>query len=196
MKNLLKISLLSVALLSSVVAFSSNKINIKIASKAAKVLMLTIDEVTSGETINIRDYEGEILFSDTIKDSGIYFKTLSVYELPTGMYFIENITDEKISVTPIMVNEKEVKLMKAYEETYLAPEITLEGDTLKVLVSNDSNALVSISVYDNNGTLLNKAETYNNKLILGSYDVSELPYDSLIISVAKGDYSFVKELDI
>ena len=196
MKNLLKISLLCVALLSSVVAFSSSKMNIKIASKADKVLMLTIDEVTTGQTIHIRDYEGEILFSDSVKETGTYFKTLSFYELPTGMYFIENISDKKINVTPIMVNDEEVKLMKAYEETYLAPEITLEGDILKVLVSNDSNASVTISVYDYNGTLLNKAETYTSKLILGSYDVSELPYDNLIISVAKGDYSFVKEFDI
>ena len=196
MKNLLKISLLCVALLSSVVAFSSSKMNIKIASKADKVLSLTIDEVTIGATIHVRDYEGEILFSDSINKVGAYFKTLSFYELPKGMYFIENITDKKISVIPVMVNEKDVKLMKAYEETYLAPEITLEGDILKVLVSNNSNASVTISVYDYNGTLLNKAETFTDKLILGSYDVSDLPYDSLIISVAKGDYSFVKELDI
>ena len=64
MKKLIKIGLLSVALLASVVANASEKLNVKVASKTSKILSISLAEVTKGETIYIKDFNGEILFSE------------------------------------------------------------------------------------------------------------------------------------
>ena len=51
MKKLIKIGLLSVALLASVVANASEKLNVKVSSDNSKLLSITLEDVTKGETL-------------------------------------------------------------------------------------------------------------------------------------------------
>ena len=196
MKKLIRIGLLSAALLATVVANASNKLNVKVASKASKILSISLEEVTSGETILIKDINGEILFSEELEAAHKYNKVFSLSTLPAGLYFIEDNEEGKIQSTPILVTKDAVSLVEDAAKTYIAPDITINDNVMSVLINNDNHTDVSISVYNEAGTLLNKSNHNTNTIVLGSFDISKLTYKTLTVSVTEGDYNFTKEIEL
>ena len=196
MKKLIRIGLLSAALLATVVANASNKLNVKVASKASKILSISLAEVTSGETILIKDINGEILFSEELEAAHDYNKVFSLSTLPEGLYFIEDNEEGKIQSTPILVTKEDVSLVENAVKTYIAPDITINDNVMNVLINNDNHTDVSISVYNEAGTLLNKSNHNTNTIVLGSFDISKLTYKTLTVSVTEGDYNFTKEIEL
>ena len=196
MKKLIRIALLSVALLASVVANASEKLNVKVASKTSKILSISLAEVTKGETIYIKDFNGEILFSEELDATHEYNKVFSFSTLPEGLYYIEDNEEGKIQSTPILVSKEDVSLVENSAKTYIAPDITIKNDVMNVLINNDTHSDVSISIYNEAGTLLNKSNHNTNTIVLGSFDISKLTYKKLTVSVTEGDYNFTKEIEL
>ena len=196
MKKLIRIGLLSAALLATVVANASEKLNVKVASKASKILSISLAEVTKGETIYVKDFNGEILFSEVLKKTDVYNKVFSVSTLPEGLYFIESKEEGKIQSTPFLVSAVDVAIVESAIKTYVAPTITIKNNVMNVLINNDNHSDVSISVFNEVGTLLNKSNHNTNTIVVGSFDVSKLSYKKLIVSVTEGDYNFTKEIEL
>jgi len=196
MKKLIKLGLLSAALLATVAANASEKLSVKVASKASKMLSISLTEVAKDEIIYIKDFNGEILFSEKLEKSANYTKVFSFSTLPAGLYFVESNASDKIQSTPVVVDNKSVTLVDKSAKTYTAPVITLNENVMKVLVRNYNNAPVSISVYDQLGTLLSKSEDNTNTLVFGHYDTAKLASEVVIISVTEGDYNFIKEIKL
>jgi len=196
MRKVIKLGLLSAALLATVVVNASEKLSVKVASNSAKMLSISLTEVTSGEVIHIKDFKGEVLFSEKLKKSAAYTKVFSFSTLPQGLYFVESRDEEKVQVTPVVVSENSVALVEESVKTYLAPEITINGDIMKVLIRNYNNADVSIAVYDELGVLLKETKGNKNTLVFGHYDIKKLTSENITISVTEGDYNFTKEIKL
>ena len=193
MKKLIKKGLLSVALLAAVAVNASNKLNVEVASDNSKMLSISLEEVVSGETVYIEDYRGQVLYSENLEASKAYNKVFNLSSLPDGMYFIGSKEDEKIQVTPILVEESGVSLVTESTKTYLAPEVTIEEDVLRVMVRNYNNSEVLIEVFDELGTLLNTAELSSNTMVYGSYEISHRVSKTVTVSVTEGEENFTKE---
>jgi len=196
MKKLIKIGLLSVALLATVVVNASNKLSVKVASGNSKMLSISLTEVTLGETVYIEDFKGEVLFSENLLASDKYNKVFNLSSLPTGVYFIGSKEESKMQVTPIVINENNVALIKNSTKTYLAPEVTIEEGVLRVLIGNHNKEKVSIEVYDESGTLLDSTDSNTNALVYGSYEISDIESKTITISVSEGDCNFTKEFKL
>ena len=193
MNKLIKLTLLSFALLATVVINASEELTIKVGSK---MLSISLTEVANNETINIKDFSGRILFSKTLNESANYTQVFSFSTLPLGIYFVEAKGEEKIQVTPVLVDQDNVTLVDNAAVTYTAPEVTLKDGVINVLVRNQNKAAVSIVVYDEQGTLLSETENNTNELVFGHYNTSTLATKNIIISVTEGDYSFIKEIKL
>ena len=193
MKNLIKKGLLSLGLLASVAVNASNKLNVKVASDNSKILSISLMEVVAGEKVYIEDIKGEVLFSEDLQESKEYNKVFNLSSLPVGLYFIGTKEDKKIEVTPIVVSEDGVSLVENSTKTYLAPELTIEEDVLRITVRNYNKEEVSIAIYDESGTLLDSTESNTNTLVFGSYELSELGSKTITVSVTDGEYNFTKE---
>ena len=196
MKKLIKKGLLSVALLAAVAVNASNKLNVEVASDNSKMLSISLEEVVSGETIYIEDYRGQVLFSENLEAAKQYNKVFNLSSLPSGIYFIGSKEEGKLNVTPIVVTEDDVTLVKDSTKTYLAPELTIEEDVLRVMVRNYNKTSVSIEIYDEFGTLLDSTESNSNTLVYGSYDISEIESSVVTISVSEGGYNFIKQVKL
>ena len=196
MKKLIKIGLFSVALLAAVVVNASNKLSVKIASENSKLLSVSLTEVMSGESVYIEDVAGTVLFSENLIKADSYSKVFNLSSLPTGVYFIGSKENDKLRITPIVVNNDSVILVKNSTKTYLAPEVTFESDVLRVAIHNQNKEEVSIEVFDESGTLLDSTESNSNALVYGSYDISEIESKTVTISVTEGDYNFTKEFKL
>lgn len=195
MKNILKKGLLSVALIGSIAANASEKIKVKVA-ETSKMLAIELTNVKEGETISIKDLNGAALFSENLKEANEYTKVFSLSTLPEGLYFVESEESSKIVVTPVIISKDGVALVANATETYLAPEISIEGDVLKVMVRNYPKVPVSISIYSDSGSLLTIAEDNTNTLVFGSYKITDIKTEKLTVSVSEGDHSFIKEIKL
>ena len=133
------------------------------------------------------------MFSENLKAADNYTKVFNLSSLPVGIYFVGSKEDKKLQVTPIVVNEDSVTLVKNSTKTYLAPEVSVEEDVLRVMVRNYNKEEVSIEVYDEFGTLLNSTEASSNTLVYGSYEISHSVSKKVIVSVTEGEHNFIKE---
>lgn len=195
MKNALKLGLFSISFLATMVVNASEKLNVKVAA-TSKMLAIELTNVVDGETLVIKDLDGEVLFYERLGETNEYSKVFSFNTLPQGLYFVESKEISKVQITPVVINDKGVALVENSSKTYLAPEVSLDGEVLKVMVRNYEKVPVSIAIYDNSGALLSKTEGNNNTLVFGSYRTSSLETKKLILSVSEGDYSFVKEIEL
>ena len=107
--------------------------------------------------------------------------------LPEGLYYIEDNEEGKIQSRPILVSKEDVSLVENSAKTYIiTPDITIKNDVMNVLINNDTHSDVSISIYNEAGTLLNKSNHNTNTIVLGSFDISKLTYKKLTVSVTEG----------
>jgi len=196
MNKVIKLGLLSVALLATVVVNASEKLNVRVASSSSKMLSISLTEVDKGEVVYIKDFRGEVLFFEQLDEADNYTKIFSFSTLPDGLYFVESKTDKKVQSTPIIINKEGVALVGDSAKTFNAPEVTFNGDIMKVLIRNYSNAAVSIAIYDESGILINESDKNTNTLVFGHYDISKLNSESIVISVLEGEYNFVKEVKL
>ena len=195
MKNIIKKGLLGAALIGSIIANASEKIKVKVTG-TSKMLAIELVNVEQGETVSIKDLNGETLFSENLQEAKEYTKIFSLSTLPEGFYFIESEESSKIVVTPLIINENGVALVENATETYLAPEISIEANVLKVMVRNYPKVPVTISIYNESGSLLTIAEDNTNTLVFGSYTITDLKTEKLTVSVSEGDHSFIKEIKL
>ena len=193
MNKVIKLGLLSVALLTTIVTSAADKLTIKVGSK---MLSISLTEVANNETVHIKDFQGQILFSETLNEADAYTKMFSFSTLPEGIYFIESRSEEKIQVTPVLVKTNSVDLVDRAAKTFTAPKITLEEGVINVYVRNENKVAVSILVYDEQGTLLSETENNTNTLVLAHYNINNLNTKKVTISVSEGDYNFVEEIKL
>ena len=193
MNKLIKLGLLSVALLGTIAANAADKIKVEVRSK---VLSISLTDVSNDETIYIKNLQGQILFSESLEKVAVYSKAFSFSTLASGVYFIESRGSEKIQVTPVVLSEDNVTLLEKESKTFTAPEVTLEGGVINVMVRNSNKVPVSIVVTDEEGTLLSETENNTNTLVIGHYDTAALVTKNIIVSVTEGDYNFVKEVKL
>ena len=160
------------------------------------MLAIELTKVAQGETLAIKDLEGEVLFSEGLSKSDKFSKVFSLSRLPEGLYFIESKEFAKIVVTPVILNKDGVALVENAAKTYLAPKINLEEDILKVKIRNYSKAPVTIAIYDEHDLLLTKTESNTNALVFGSFNLEKIKTKTLTVSVTEGDYSFIEEIKL
>ena len=193
MKTITKLGLLGLTLFTTMIANASEKLNVKIASEASKILSISLSEVVSGETILIKDLKGEVLFSEKIEATEKYEKVFNFSTLPLGVYYIESKDDKKIETTPITVSSESISLIENSRKTYLAPEVAIEEGVLRISINNCNKEKVTIALYNELGILMDLTEPNTNTLVFGSYEISEIGSRIIRVSVTEGEHNFTKE---
>lgn len=191
MIKLAKAGLLSVALLTTVVAKASKIVTVE--SPGAKVVNITLADVAEGEVFSILDVEGSKLLTEELSQAETFVKTINFSPLKEGIYFLETKKEKEVNVTPIIIKEKSVSVASHLTKTYKAPKITLDGTVARILVKNFDNASVTITVYSAKGTEY-IYENAKDLLIYHAYDFGDLGKGDYTISVTQAGYNFSEEV--
>ena len=187
MNKLLKLGLLSVALLTAAVVQASSKIIVK-AAKTKKV-EISLGEVVSPETLTIKDIQEVVLFSKEIIKGDSFVKTFDFSKIPTGVYFIEVKETEKIEVTPLVITKEGALIVPNSTKSYLAPRVSLDGKEAKVFVQNFNKELVKLSVVNNAGIEL--YESQSEELVsYNAFNFEDVEEGTYKLYTSIGDYSF------
>jgi len=193
MKKLIKTGLLSVALVASLVANASKIVTT--ASSKSKVVYIGLTNISQGEVLSIKDADGVKLYSESLGKTKAFNKKFDFSSIPNGIYFIETKEAKEITVTPVIVSEDKVAIIKESSKRFRAPNITLNDNVARVLVRNFNEVPVSINIYDDAGNAL-KEDNTENLLIYNAYNFSDLPAGTYTISVTQGEYNFTETIKI
>ncbi len=187
MRNVIRKGLLSVALLTAVVAQATNKIAVK--NSADKKVEISMTSVDGGEQLSIVDTKDEVLFRENLTKGNWLHKTFDFSGAPEGIYFIESKEAGKIEVTPVIVAEDKVTVLEDSKKVFKAPTVTLSDKVAKVLINNFTKSEVKLSIIDAAGVEM--YNTHNEDLVTYSaFNLDNLPTGEYTIVTKIADYSF------
>lgn len=189
MKKILNIGLLSVALIASIVANASNKINVTVTP--SKQLSISLTEVSQGEILSVSDRNKEIVFSEVLDLADSFTKNLDFSTLKQGVYYVELKTEKTVKVTPFIVVPSKAIITKGKTVTYNTPKFTLENGVVTITLDNVSKNPVSIISYaEGKGIPLDKVTYANEAKIEKKYNLELMPYSVYNFYVSQGNYNY------
>jgi hypothetical protein len=194
MKNLIKKSLLVVAVLTTIVMSGAN-INDNVAVNVidSKLIDLKLKNSDGDLTISVRDAYGEALYTE--KFEGSYFsKKYDLNTLPTGDYYFEIEGRTKINLMPFKVTSDGIEFNNKVESVYYKPTVRQEGDLVfisKVALNNEN---FTIYLYDDHLNMLYKEELSGDINLGKTLNLMRLNKGSYSVVMKSGGKSFEQKV--
>lgn len=194
MKNLIKKSLLVVAVLTTIVMNGANiDNNVEVNVIDSKLIDLKLKNSDGDLTISVRDAYGETLYTE--KFEGNYFsKKYDLNTLPTGDYYFEIEGQTKINLMPFNVTSEGIEFNNKVESVYYKPTVRQEGDLVFISKIALNNENFTISLYDNHLNMLYKEEISGDVNLGKTLNLMKLKQGSYSIVMKSGGKSFEQKV--
>ncbi|MDO6759832.1 hypothetical protein Q4566_06425 [Tamlana sp. 2_MG-2023] len=140
---------LLVTLFVTMVSFASDNSFYSI-DVAAKKTTLTISSVREGSSLSLKDNQGAILYSETIKVTGNYSREFDLTFLPNGKYMFELDKDLEIREIPFSISSGNAFFNKENEKVVYKPFIRVVGDHLYISKLAIDGEPLEIDIYFTN----------------------------------------------
>jgi hypothetical protein len=180
MKNIIKTlknSILVVTIFASMLSTANEITNDKIISTA-----ITLNNVKVGNLLSIRDYNGAILYKETLTISGTYRKGFDLSALPDGDYFFEIDKDLEVTNIPFTVASKKVTYKRAEQTIIFKPYVNQVNDMLFVSKLAPNLEALTISIYSD----------YNSEYeLIHTEKVEGVQAIEKVYKLQKGNYKIV-----
>lgn len=175
MKNLIKKSILLVAIVTTVVSYASGPSANGRKSDVKKTVIL-LNNVKPGQQLLIKDYDDTVLYQETIDQAGMYSKVFDLSILPSGNYYFELEKDIEFNIIPFKVTLDKVEIFKEKENNLYKPFVRSKAN--KIYLSRMSLNLQPLKVkiyYDglNGEELIFSEDIKNNKIVERIYTLDK-----------------------
>jgi len=182
MKNLTKKSLIILGLFTSLLSFANDEIK-TIKEKEPKVTNMSFKNVKQGSKLSIKDFNGLVLYKESIVKTGEYSKGFDLTALPNGDYYFELDTDLEIIIIPFNVVSNQVKFKREEKSTIFKPFIRVKDHMVYVSRISHSESPLKYRIYfQENNDLVYSEKLSIEKNFNRVYDFS---------TSEKGTYLFV-----
>jgi hypothetical protein len=194
MKNLIKKSLLVVAVLTTIVMSGANIIdNVKVNVIGSKLIDLKLKNSDGDLTISVRDAYGETLYTE--KFEGNYFsKKYDLNTLPTGNYYFEIEGRTKINLMPFKVTSEGIEFNNKVESVYFKPIVRQEGNIVFISKVTLNNENFTICLYDDDLNMLYKEELVGDINLGKTLNLMKLHEGSYSVVMYSGGKSFEQKI--
>jgi len=146
MKKLFKLSIVLLVMLISTNGYSVED-SILPTEGSKNVTNLTLENVSKGSLIQIKDSDNLILYSEIVKKSGKYSKDFNLTNLPDAEYSIEIDQQKNIKIIPFSVKSSIALIAKNDARTFSKPEVVVKGNYLYVSKKMHEKQTLEIDVY-------------------------------------------------
>lgn len=134
MKKVLTTSILIATMFATIHSYAAGAtINNDLKPYDEGKMALTLENVSSGNSLAIKDSNGMVLYKELIKTSGTYRKGFDLTALPDGDYVFELNKELEIKIIPFTVTANNVAFNKAASKSIFKPYIRQKDN--KVLIS-------------------------------------------------------------
>jgi len=194
MRNLVKTSLVVLAVIGSISAKGAKSFDVNIVQK--QVVKVYLTEVAQNEHLVIKDFVGNAIYAKTLKAAPFFEKSFNLRNLIKGIYFIEVESEGKIMITPILKNDHEITMIDRAKKTILKPQFkTIANESFSFSMSNSSEQEVGIKLFDDLGNVLVE-EKVMDVVVARNYNLSQLSVGRYVLILAIGSKTFNKEFYI
>ncbi|AUS05046.1 hypothetical protein [Pseudotamlana carrageenivorans] len=199
MNNILtntKKGFLMVALLISTLSFANENAFYSINAEGNRTT-LTLNYAKEGTALAIKDANGSVLYSETIKATGRYKRDFDLNFLPNGNYFFEINKDLEIKEIPFTLNAGVAKFNK--EKVVYKPFIRVENDLLYITKLAVDGEPLDVKIYfteknKHNSTLLVSEKLKSTDKIEKVYKLEGMNKGEFQIILHSGNRSFEKNI--
>ncbi|MEL0455183.1 hypothetical protein WJN01_03000 [Flavobacteriaceae bacterium SZ-1-7] len=143
--------ILMVTMMATLVSFA-NENDKSVVKDDIKKTAVTLTNVKVGDLLTIKDYNGLVLYKESIEASGIYQKGFDLSALPNGDYFFEVDKDMEIKILPFTVKAKKVTFLREKETSVFKPYIKQKDDMLFISKLSLSLEPLKIKIYSDNNS--------------------------------------------
>jgi len=182
MKTAIKKSLLLVVLLATMVSYGNEISGNTNKGKNVKT-SITFKEVKKGSILTIKDINGLVLYSETIKESSKYTRGFDLNSLPDGDYYFELNKDIEIIVVPFMVDATIVTFDKNASSKIFKPAIFAKNKKIYISKRSFEDEVLQIKIFSE------KSKMVYSGSIVKEGDVLEKIYD--FSTSLRGNYTVV-----
>ena len=186
MKKLTKKSLVFLGLFASMLSYANFEIN-PIKEKEPKVTNVSFKKLKLGSMLSIKDFNGIVLYKESILKEGDYSKGFDLTSLPDGSYYFELDSEFEIVIIPFTVVSNQVAFSKDKKSTIFKPLVRVKGDRVYVSRMSFEKSPIEYNIYfKDNYDLVLSEEFQDVKDLKRIYDFS---------LAKKGSYLFVFKSD-
>lgn len=201
MKNVMKLSICLLVMITSITASYANNAIRKDDDKGKMVITLTLDHVKVGQQLLIKDLDGITIYKEAIATSGAYKNTFNLKSLPAGNYYFEHFKDFQVKRIPFTVSKGDVYFDDANVKSFFKPVLRAENNTLYLTQLALAKENLSVAIYysenpgDNSQLIHNETitDTVNIERI---YQLSEKKKGTYKIVLTTNDEDFVKYVNL
>lgn len=181
MKNVIKQSLVVLALFTAMFAYSGEVITFS-SNDVNGNSLVKIEQLKEGTQFLIKDQNGITLYEENINNSGTVSKLLDFSTLPDAEYYLEFDSDEEIKVIPFSVNKRITEFAESAAYSIVKPKIVVADHLVNITNESSENQKIDIKFYYENDDLAFNELLKDAKAINRTYDFS---------SSLKGSYTIV-----
>ena len=192
MKNVIKKSLVLAVLCTTMISYA-NEI---VTNKNDDVTHVTLNDVTEGSVLSIKDINGLVLYKETIQINGNYSKKFDLTALPDGNYIFELDKEFQIKLIPFDVNNNKVVFDKENESIFFKPSVKNNGGLLTIHKTILDSEFSGLSIFYENGDLVYSEKIENDQIFNKVYDFSSSIAGKYRVVLSNKEMSFEKEIKI
>jgi len=170
-----------------------------VAGEDENTLILRLANLLEESTeVTLRDVQGVVLFTETIKDKTAYAKALNLRVLPSGRYMLHIETDVREIIQPLTIEGGEVTILRKEAKELKKPVIQFTENLLSVIAAPnqlDKNDL-SVAIIDGDNEVLYKTKDRLYHKIEKRFDLSEMAAGAYTVKVTAADRSYFRTVQV
>ncbi len=153
MKKVIKNSIVFALFFTTLLSFA-NDFEKEVNDVKDNITNLTINNVSEGSILWIKDHNGLLIYKELIEKSGDYSKGFDLTALPNGDYSFELEKEVAIRIIPFEVKLSVVAFKKEEERTIIKPNFVQKKDVILVSKLVMKENPVEIKIYYENSDLV------------------------------------------
>ncbi len=194
MKRLRKLILALVILITTNTSYST-QIAVVTNPDSSRISHVVFEDVVSGSLFSVVDIYGNIIYNETINETGNYSRKLDLSNLPDSEYYFEIDDQDQIQIIPFIISENIATIMEENKSTIFKPEISVEDNMVYISKKLVGEQSMDIDIYYEDYDLAYSEKLNDVFSVSKVYDFSTSKRGKYIIHIKSEGRTFKNTID-
>ena len=179
----------------STLAIANDKPTVKVESVEAKTVAVIAYGLGGVATdIQLKTGNGKVLYRESVKSGENFAKKLELAAIPAGEYTLEVENANNFTAIPVVLTSSTAVVKIADKVTIVKPQLSLVGNKMNVVIAEELNQEVWVSIFDNDANRLAFEKVTPDNL--KRFDLSRLKAGQYTIQLSTGGKNFVQSVSL
>jgi len=193
MKNAMKFGLALVAFLTAF-TMHANDTNFSVSVKSGKVISFSLND-TKNVHVSIVGKQGTAIFNEVLKSKdGKITRTYDLAALPSGTYYLETETANKVSRHEITIDGTTATVAGTTVAEIYKPVLVKKDGFVSISILNNEKTPVEIKMYDDNNNELYSETITGEQTLSKTFDIRKSSAHNFTLVTSYNNKTFVENI--